>query len=115
MTFKETHDLEWRKKEAQKVLDKYAHTVPVILEGSGEFNKKYTIRNNKLIVPDELTFGQLLYTIRKQVNIKPDEAFFVYINKQLISVSTPIINIYRDNADEDKFLYLILTIESTFG
>ena len=113
ISLSETKTLEDRLAESNKVLIKYPERIPIIVEPLTDDIVK--IDKNKFIVSKDMTFGQLIYIIRKRININSDVALFFSINGVLCPLSTDIESIYNDNKNEDNFLYVKYTTENTFG
>jgi GABA(A) receptor-associated protein len=76
------------------------------------FNKP---EKTKFLIPQNLSIGQLQYIIRKRIKLNPDLAMFMFINNTLVPGSSELQHVYEEHKDEDGFLYVIITSESTFG
>ena len=109
----EEFTLEERKKDADKVIKKYPERIPVIVEPVTkdiiEIDKK------KYIVSKDMTFGQLIFIVRKRMNVDSSIALFFTVNSNLITGSSDLGTIYEENKNEDNFLYIKYTTENTFG
>jgi len=66
-------------------------------------------------VPSDLTMGQFVYVIRKRIKLNPDAAIFIFVNNTLPPASAMMSSIYKEHKDEDGFLYVTYSGESTFG
>ena len=73
------------------------------------------IDKKKYLVPSDLTMGQFVYVIRKRIKLSPDTAIFIFVNNTLPPAAELMSKVYRDQADEDGFLYVTYSGESTFG
>lgn len=112
--FKEDHTLKERLLESAKILKKYPGRIPVIVETA----KKSTLPKldkKKYLVPDDLTIAQFVHVIRKRIKLEKDKALFLLINNSLQTQSNLIKQVYNKEKDEDNFLYVIISSESTFG
>lgn len=70
----------------------------------------------KFLVPKDLTFGQLLFVLRRRLHIEAGQSLFLYSKQRVLGGQTPVIDVYhRDHDPEDGFLYVQYTMESTFG
>lgn len=109
----EDFTLEQRKQDADKVMKKYPERIPVIVEPLTkdiiEIDKK------KYIVSKDMTFGQLIFIVRKRMNVDSSIALFFTVNSNLITGSSDLGTIYEENKNEDNFLYIKYTTENTFG
>lgn len=112
--FKTKHTLEKRTEESKKILNKYADRIPIICE---VFPKKgsFALDKSKYLVPLDLTLGQFVYVVRKRIKIPPEKAIFLFINGLLPATSTVMSSLYKDNKNEDGFLYIGVREEATFG
>jgi GABA(A) receptor-associated protein len=109
------HSLEDRKKESSRVLKKNPNHVPVIVERSKNSDNVPAITKTKFLANRDATMGEFLHVIRKMVNIRPEQAIFIFINNNLPTHSALISEVYNEFADEDGFLYIEYTGENTFG
>ena len=73
------------------------------------------IDKKKYLVPADLTMGQFVYVIRKRIKLAPDSAIFIFVNNTLPPAAELMSKIYKDQADDDGFLYVTYSGESTFG
>lgn len=113
--FKLTHTFEQRHAEAMNILEKYPQRVPVIVEMSKVCKSKISLDKKKYLIPLDLTMGQFVYIIRKRMNLSPDRALYLLINNILPPNVSSIADIYHLHKDDDGFLYVVYTDESTFG
>ncbi|ONH66288.1 Autophagy-related protein 8 [Cyberlindnera fabianii] len=109
-----THDLEKRKAEAQKILQRFDNRIPIICERAEKSNLP-EIDKKKYLVPYDLTIGQLVYVIRKRINLPPEKAIFIFVNDILPPTAATVSSIYEEHKDEDGFLYVLYSSENTFG
>jgi GABA(A) receptor-associated protein len=116
LVFKKDHSYESRKREASRIMEKYPHRIPVIVEIDENQTDKISLNEHKYLVPTDLTMGQFVYKIRKRIQIKSSQAiFFFTADNTLPKVSSSMLDIYKKHMDEDMFLYLSVSIENTFG
>jgi len=93
---------------------KYPDRIPVIAEKSDKTSIA-DIDKKKYLVPADLTVGQFIYVIRKRIKLSPDAAIFIFINNQIPPSAAQMSQVYKEHADEDGFLYVTYSGESTFG
>lgn len=114
MSYKLKNNFEYRKQESYRLRSKYSDRIPVIVEPNSK--KDLCINKRKFLVPNEFNIGQLVYVLRKQMNLSPEKSLFLFINDTMPSVSATLNDIYNEHADTDKFLYCKYTTEHmTFG
>ena len=114
--YKEEHPLEKRKAESAKIRSKYPDRVPVICERSVNGSSDIPdIDKKKYLVPVDLTVGQFHYVVRKRIQLLPEKALFLFCNNSIPPNASLISTVYEEHKDEDGFLYLQYSGESTFG
>lgn len=112
-SYKNLHPIEKRKLESSKIRQKYPDRIPIIVEKRD--SKDPSIDKVKYLVPAEFQLAQFQNVIRQRINIKSDEALFLFINNTLEPAGKLLSHIYKESCDEDGFLYIVYTKESTFG
>jgi len=112
--FKTAHTFEKRVAEAQRIRSKYPDRIPVICE-KAENSDIPDIDKKKYLVPSDLTVGQFVYVIRKRIKLKPEKAIFIFVGNVLPNTAALMSQIYEEQADQDGFLYVTYSGESTFG
>lgn len=104
--------------ESARVLAKYQGRVPVIVEKT-ENSTVPSLNKMKYLVPFDLTVGQFMFVIHKQmknsVNHSPEQAIFLFVNGKIPATSANFGHIYDTNKDKDGFLYITYSGENTFG
>ena len=117
--YKKSTPLEERKKKSFKMTSLYPDRVPVIIEmsPSSASYSSYTTASHKIkyLVPYDVTMGQFIKILRDKLKLEPSIALFFFINNKVFAITSLIGNIYKENADEDGFLYIEFCEESTFG
>ena len=104
-----------RKNESTKIKEKYVNIIPTIIEYSGPISIT-KLGKVKFLVNKDMTIGQLLYNIRKQINLNPTQALFLFVNNNMIPCgSRKLGELYREYADDDGFLYITYSMGNTFG
>ena len=97
-----------------KIKEKYPDKVPVIIR---EIHPDLELSRRKYLVPKDITYGQLLYTIRSKMrNLQPSEALYLLAGKKhaFVPITKTIGSTFQEY-NEDGFILLTVTKESTFG
>eukprot|EP00924_Labyrinthula_sp_SR-Ha-C_P007570 snap_masked-scaffold_42-processed-gene-0.11-mRNA-1 protein AED:0.09 eAED:0.09 QI:0/-1/0/1/-1/1/1/0/118 len=113
-SFKESHPVEKRRHEAERIRQKYPDRIPVICEKDTR-SEIVDIDKKKYLVPQDLTVGQFVYIIRKRIKLSPEKAIYLFINNVLPPTAALMSTIYDEQKDEDGFLYITYSGEGTFG
>lgn len=117
--YKKTTPLEERKQKSCKMTTLYPDRIPVIVEmsPSSASYSSYVAASHKVkyLVPYDVTMGQFVKILRDKLKIQPATALFFFINNKIFPITSPIGNIYKEQVDEDGFLYIEFCEESTFG
>lgn len=110
-TFKEKYSFERRLEISNKFLSSYPNKIPIIVNIQNDIK----ISKNKFIFDKNQPLSSFIINLRKFLILKQDEAIFIFINNILPSQTDLISSLYNKYKDEDGFIYLTVTKESTFG
>ena len=113
-TYKQTKTFEDRRKDSEKIMEKYPDRIPVIVDKLDKSDIP-DIDKHKFLVPNDLTIGQFVYVVRKRIKINPDKAIFVFVNNILPPTAAMLNQVYNEHKDQDGFLYIVYSGENTFG
>lgn len=108
--FKKNNSLQRRIDLSSDILKKYPDKIPIITLSKGLNLKKY-----KFIVNLSSEFSYFMIIIKKFIELKPDQAVFIFVGNIIPPSNETIGSLYKKYADSDGFLYLTITTESTFG
>ena len=99
---------------ADRIKSKYKNRIPVLVWDVG---KNIEVAKRKFIVPLDITIGQFLYVLRKQLkNITASEGIFIFITdvNTMLPAGDLMSKIYNEY-NVDGFLRLTVTKENAFG
>lgn len=118
--FKMQHSFDKRKEESSRLRNKHQDKIPIIMEKSNtlhlEMVDKNAVIKQKYLIDKDLTIGQLLFIIRKQVKLDPSQALFVFVDNKHIPMTTSTLGeVYGKYMDSDGFLYMTYSGENMFG
>ena len=121
ISYKKTKSFAERINESTKILAKYPFSIPVIVETNDMIIRK-NIKKYKFLVPESVTASHLIFSIRRQFEFESNKAIFLYCDNMLLSGTSLLSEIYENYKerncklkDFDKFLYITVSTENTFG
>ena len=116
LSYKKEIPFDQRKRETTYIKQKYPERIPIICEKSSTQVNAPNISKRKYLVPNDMTIGQFMFSIRQQINVSKEEALFILIDDSFIpSSSLMILQIYQEYCNADGYLYITYMIENTFG
>jgi len=115
-SFKQRKTLATRREEVAGIRAKFPTKVPVIVERYQKETTLPILDKTKFLVPQELTMSQFVTIIRNRMQINANQAFYLIVNnKSMASMSRTLTEVYRENKDEDGFLYVTYASQEMFG
>jgi len=111
--FRKLYTKEQRKKEFQKIHEKYPDRIPIIvdIENTGEL----FLKKRKFLVERDMLFINFIHIVRKMLKVSPNESLF-FLYEGTIPVQThSLAQIYGERKSEDGFMVLTVAKENTFG
>ena len=107
--------LEQRQTESARIMQRFPGRIPIIIEKSNRAADIPDLQKNRYLAPADMTVGQFIYVIRKSISLPPEKALFIFVGTTLPTTGMTIRELHRDYHDEDGFLYVTYSGESTFG
>jgi len=115
MSFKSSHSFEDRCAESARIREKFPGRIPVIVERSLRSTNVPPLDKVKFLVPGDLSIGQFIYVVRKRLVMPSDQALFMFVGNSLPTTTSLLRELYASHRDDDGFLYVQYSGESTFG
>jgi len=102
-----------------RIRAKYPGRVPIYIDPAPN-SKVPVIDKRKFLVPRDFTMGQMIFTIRKRMELSSSQAIFVYIMQKgkqelLAQTSSTMGEIYDQYHEDDGMVYLQYASENAFG
>ncbi len=121
ISYRKTKSLSERISESERILTKYPLSIPVIIETYDTLLIK-NIKKNKFLVPQNVSVGHLIYSVRKQFELASNKGLFLFCDNKLLCGTTMMYELYEKYKEQnsskdnyDKFLYITISTENTFG
>ena len=114
--FKKQFPFDARLAESTTIRAKFPGRIPTIVERS--VSSKTTvplIDKQKFLVPGDLSISQFVYIIRRRMALSPETAIFLFVAGTLPTTTSLMKELYATYKDQDGFLYIQYSGESTFG
>lgn len=112
--FKKKLRIEKRLELAENIFAKYPDRYPVFVDKKER--KDPGISRQKFLVPDNYTIGKLIKEMRNHItSLSEGQGILLYCNNKILRMSDDIRKVYSENKDEDKMLYIVYTVEASFG
>ena len=101
-----------------RMISKFPDRIPVIVTSNDRKLCKL-LSKNKFLCPKYISASMLLINIRKHINIDSTKALFMFCDKKLICGTEIMSSVYDTYISKknngDKYLYLEISCENTFG
>ena len=110
----DNYSFEERLLYSQRLNTRYPDYVPVIIKKSDN-DKTPTESYHKYLMPKKTKFSELIFIIRKKLDLNPKEAIFIFAKDTLIPMNNTVGEVYDFYKSDDNFLYIIYRTENTFG
>lgn len=114
--FKNKRSFNKRIEESNRIMNKYPERIPLIVCRANQSKDIPDIDRHKYLVPRDLTIGQFMHVLRQRIKLEPHVSIYLMINGFTMPATSQMLGvIYNEHSDNDGFMYITYTGESTFG
>lgn len=94
------------------IRSKYPDKIPVMI-----LSTDFELKKKKFLVSQDENFSILFFEIRKHINVGMKDSVLFMVESQIVTPSQNIGEFHKRVClqKEDKFLYILLTKQQTFG
>ena len=113
---KENNDVKVRKQLCDNLIKLYPEKIPIICEKDPR-SEISDIKKTKYLIAKDLMVAQFNYIIRKNIELKPEQALYLLVDGKVSIVEEMILrDVYEKYANkEDGFLYIVYSANEYFG
>jgi len=114
--FKDKKTFAARNRDSEAIKAQYPDKIPVIIERFKNERNLPVLDKIKYLVPFDMTMGSLASIVRKRLQLSSAQSLFLLVNqKSMTCASTVIGDVYKDEKDDDGFLYIVYASQEIFG
>jgi len=114
--FKQRKPLTTRREEVCGIRAKFPTKIPVIVERYSKEKSLPALDKTKFLVPQELPMATFVTIIRNRMQLTSTQAFYLIINnRSMANMTKTMAEVYKENKDEDGFLYVTYASQEMFG
>lgn len=101
--------------EIERILRKFPTKIPVLLIRAKNTMSLPILTKSKFLIPTFFSVADFIYSIRKWVKLRPEQAIFIYIGYYIPASHLTMDAIYAQHKSKDGLLRITYASENTFG
>jgi GABA(A) receptor-associated protein len=112
--------LDERRRISTKIISKYPERIPVIVDrypqsALGRRELAPDIPKHKFLIHRDYKVSSFQNDIRSNIKLDAQQSLFLFVENHLVTNSDTMGSVYDRHHNPDGFLYIIYTVENTFG
>ena len=115
--FKHRNPFLTRQQWSKEAVEKYPDKIQVIIEKDLKCVSLDELGNPKFLMPNSFAISEVQMILRRKLNLSKEQAVFLLVRdgKELVRSNMGLQEVYAKYQDNDGFLYMLYTEETTFG
>lgn len=101
--------------DRERLRSKYPGLIPIFVSKAPHSRNTPEIKKKKFLVPMEYTIANVVYVIRKYMDVRPEQGIFLFIGHHLPPSTLTLGQVEQIYADKDGLLRITYALENTFG
>jgi GABA(A) receptor-associated protein len=108
-------DFKMNPENVERLRLKHPGSIPVYITKATNAKNTPEIRKNKFLIPADYTVANVLYIIRKYIDVRSEQGIFLFINDHVPSASMTMKEVESVYKTRDGLIRITYALENTFG
>ncbi len=99
----------------EKLRLKHPGSIPVYITKAPNSKNTPEIKKNKFLIPADYTVANVMYIIRKYLDMRSDQGLFLFIHHHVPAASMTMKEVESVYKSQDGLIRITYALENTFG
>lgn len=101
--------------DIKRLRSRHPNSIPIYVTKAPNAKNTPEIKKSKFLVPTDYTVANVMYIIRKYLEVKPEQGLFVFINQHVPSQAMTMSEVEKVYKSSDGLIRITYALENTFG